>query len=197
MSYAAQSFSNVPDGRVVRIAWQNLKVSGTVFASQMGMPTEMRLEKTADRYYLCAEPIKEIETLYTDGGVLEKITLTEPVRVDVGIHAVDFSISAPYVQGEKLLLNIFGIEIAMDMESNEVRCKRAKMPLSLLGGRAEVRIIVDKCSAEIFADGVRFFIAVAAFADYNLPYFVLQKNKNIKIDRLAWHTLENIHTRKG
>ncbi len=196
MSYAAQSFSDMPDGRVVRIAWHILNAPADNFASQMSFPTELKLCEIEEQYYLCASPIREIERLYLTGTEAKDIALTEPYVVQTDAAAMDLSLSMPYKQGEKLVLNVFGIDIACDMEANEVRCGKAKMPLSLLGDRAELRVLVDRCSVELFADGGKFCMATVAFADYNLPRFVLRKNANIQVDSLTWHTLANIHTKE-
>lgn len=193
MSYAAQSFSGVPDGRVVRIAWHILNAPADNFTSQMSFPTEMKLEKCNDEFYLSSTPIKEIEKLYVNGEALQNVSLEEAKTIKTGASALDISLSMPYVHGEKLVINMFGTDLACDMDKNELRCKNVKMPLSLNGDRVEVRILVDRCSVEIFADGGKIFAAAVAFADYNLPMVTLNKNEKIIVDNFTWHTLKNIH----
>ena len=197
MSYAAQSFSDVPDGRVIRIAWHNLRAPADNFASQMSIPAELTLAEAQEQYYLCSAPVRELEQLYRDGKSLRKVSLSERVKVDTGAHALDLSLSMPYVQGETLRLSVLGTDIALDMEKNEVRTKNLKMPLSLLGDRAEVRVIADRCSVEIFADAGKFFGAAVAYADCNLPFFAVDKNESLTLDTLTWHTLANIHTEEN
>ncbi len=194
MSYAAQSFSDVPSGRVVRIAWHVMNAPAPNFASQMGIPTEMRLARIGGELYLSALPIKEIETLYDDGEIMNGISLTDSVFVNTGASALDISLSMPYTEGEKLVMNIFGTDVAIDMGRNEIRCKTTKMPLSVFGGFADVRFIVDRCTIEIFADGGRSIAAAVAYADYNLPRIVINKNEKLTIDRFEWHSLKNIHS---
>ncbi len=193
MSYAAQSFSGMPHGRVVRIAWHVLNAPADRFASQMGFPTEMSLEKIGDELYLSAKPIKEIESLYAGGGELNEITLSEARKIETGASALDISFSMQYIHGEKLVINIFGTDLACDMDKNEIRCKNVKIPLSINGDRVDLRILVDRCSLEIFADGGKIFAAAVAFADYNLPFVTLSKNEKIAIDSFTWHRLKNIH----
>lgn len=193
MSYAAQSFSGVPDGRVVRIAWHILNAPDSPFASQMSFPTELRLEKQNDEIYLAATPIREIEALYQSGESLQNLSLAEPRILQTGAAALDVAFSMPYVHGEKLVLNLLGTDLACDMDKNEIRYKNVKMPLTLDGGHVDLRILVDRCSVEIFADGGKIFAAAVAFADYNLPQVTLQKNEKITLDSFTWHTLENIH----
>ncbi|MBQ2733189.1 MAG: GH32 C-terminal domain-containing protein, partial [Clostridia bacterium] len=163
------------------------------FASQMSFPTEMHLEKVDGDIYLCAEPIKEIEALYTNGDILQDIPLSDNVSAETGPNALDISLSMAYTAGEKLVMNVLGTDIAIDMNLNEIRCKNAKLPLSVKADRVDMRLIVDRCSLEIFADGGKSFAAVIAFADRNLPRIVLNKNEKLTVDRLEWHALENIH----
>ena len=193
MSYAAQSFSGVPHGRVVRIAWHILNAPADNFTSQMSFPTELRLEKCNDDIYLAASPIKEIETLYCGGGELHNISLNEQKTIETGAAALDISLSFGYTVGEKFVINVFGTDLVCDMDKNELRCKNVKMPLSLNGDKVDVRILVDRSSVEIFADGGKIFAAAVAFADYNLPMVTLNKNEKITIDNFIWHTLNNIH----
>ena len=192
MSYAAQSFSDTGE-RVVRIAWHIMNAPARRFASQMSLPTEMRLERINGELYLCALPIKEIEALYESGDILRDIRLSDSFIAETGAHALDISVNMPYTAGEKLVMNVFGNDIALDMGANEIRCKNVKMPLAVNADRVDVRIIVDRCTVEIFADGGKIFAAAVAYADYNLPRVTLNKNEALKIDCLEWHALKNIH----
>jgi len=178
---------------VVRIAWHILNAPADNFTSQMSFPTEMHLEKVNDELYLAAAPIEEIENLYVSGETLQNISLTEQKTIETGAAALDISLSMPYVHGEKLVINMFGTDLACDMDKNELRCKNVKMPLSLNGDKVDVRILVDRCSVEIFADGGKIYASAVAFSDYNLPTVTLNKNEKITIDNFTWHTLKNIH----
>lgn len=193
MSYAAQSFSGIPGGRVVRIAWHILNAPADNFTSQMSFPTEMKLEQCNDEFYLSATPIKEIENLHNSGETLTKLVLDEAKTIETGASALDVSFSMPYIRGEKLAINIFGTDIECDMAKNTIRCKNIRMPLSISGDNVDLRILVDRCSVEIFADGGKIFAAAVAFADYNLPWVRINKNEKITIDSFTWHTLKNIH----
>ncbi|MBR5012081.1 MAG: GH32 C-terminal domain-containing protein, partial [Clostridia bacterium] len=175
------------------IAWHILNAPADNFASQMSFPTEMSLEKSGDEIYLASTPIKEIEKLYVNGGELCNLSLAKAQKVETGASALDIAFTMPYIHGEKFVINMFGTDLACDMEKNEIRCKNVKMPLSISGDKVDMRIIVDRCSVEIFADGGKIFAAAAMFADYNLPYVVLRENEKIMVDNFTWHTLKNIH----
>ena len=74
-AYAAQSFSNLPNGRIVRIAWDRWGIPAQGFNGQMGIPTEMSLSLFENTYYLEAKPVGEIESLYKNTNVFENIQI--------------------------------------------------------------------------------------------------------------------------
>ena len=79
------------------------------------------------------------------------------------------------------------------MAANEIRCKNARLPLSLNKDKLELEIISDRCTVEIFADGGRYCAAVASIADYNLPRITIERNDSLIVDSIEWHTLKSIH----
>lgn len=72
--YAAQTFSDTPDGRCIQIGWGRISHPGMPFNSQMQLPTELTLVSTRDGVRLCSKPVKEVESLlhreYTANGIL-------------------------------------------------------------------------------------------------------------------------------
>lgn len=193
MSYAGQSFSGIEDGRVIRISWNIINSPADAFTSQMGFPVEMKLTRRDGELFLSCLPIKEIDQLYISSECSESLPLCTDTVYDLGTGAADISISCKYVLGEKLKLNVFGTEIICDMEQNEIRCKRAKMPLSLFRDRLELRIIADTSSIELYCDEGRSFLAVSAIADYNLPYLKISKNENLNLEHVEAHKLKGIY----
>ncbi|MBQ9584264.1 MAG: glycoside hydrolase family 32 protein [Bacteroidales bacterium] len=72
--YAAQTFTNTPDGRCIQIGWGRISHPGMPFNSQMQLPTELTLRTTRDGIRLASNPVKEVEQLlhrqYTAPGIL-------------------------------------------------------------------------------------------------------------------------------
>ena len=193
MSYAAQSFSGIPDGRIVRIAWHIAGIPARNFTSQMGFPTEMHLKKENGTYYLHSLPVKEIGLLYENTEKAKDITLNEALALETGKKPVHLKLCAKYVEGKRLTVNLLGTPVLCDMAANEIRCKNARLPLSLNKDKLELEIISDRCSVEIFADGGRYCAAVASIADHNLPRITLEANEALTVDNLECHTLKSIH----
>lgn len=68
--YAAQTFNQAPNGRVVQIGWMNggpnsATAYGLPYNQQMSFPCELSLRTTPDGVRLCANPVSEISSLAT------------------------------------------------------------------------------------------------------------------------------------
>jgi sucrose-6-phosphate hydrolase SacC (GH32 family) len=75
--YAVQSYSDVPDGRRIQIAWmRDGKYPGMPFNGQMSFPCEMQLKTTGDGLRLFRFPVKEIESLQGQPVSWRDLTLT-------------------------------------------------------------------------------------------------------------------------
>lgn len=61
--YAAQTFTNTPDGRCIQIGWGRISHPGMPFNSQMQLPTELTLRTTRDGIRLASNPVLEVYTL--------------------------------------------------------------------------------------------------------------------------------------
>lgn len=189
INYAAQSYDGIPD-RVVRIAWNKLKVDGGRFSQQMGFPTEMSLEKLSGEYYLCARPVYEIDKLYLneikDGGV--RLSTDQARKWDVDTAPLLLSLKAD--AAAKFDLTFFGGKIAVDPARNELKVLDSIGPLSLSQGETDITILIDRCSVEVYADGGKICFTERFVCDYNLP-FVEIKGEGEIVD-IEMHTLKSI-----
>lgn len=62
--YAAQTFTNMPDGRRVQIGWGRIGHPGMPFNGMMLLPTELTLRSTKDGPRLFSLPVQESEQLF-------------------------------------------------------------------------------------------------------------------------------------
>ena len=92
--YAAQTFSNTPDGRCIQIGWGRISHPGMPFNSQMQLPTELTLRTTRDGIRLASNPVLEVKTLldraFTSGGAMSvedaNKALAQFTDPDKGLH---------------------------------------------------------------------------------------------------------------
>ena len=182
--YAAQCFSGI-ENRVVRISWERLGIPGIRFSEQMSIPTEMRLEKINGKYYLSALPVKEIEKIYIGENSENNFLLDTERRVKVGTSALDIHLVLDYVPDSVIDLNIYGAELKINTDTNSISYRNSKMPISVLKKTVDIRVIVDRCSIELFTDEGKFNMAVKHMSDYNLPYIALSANSSIKVQKFS------------
>ena len=154
--YAAQTFSNSPDGRTVIIGWMagsKFIEHDMPFSEQLAFPCTMELRETADGIRLYRWPIQEIETLYTATHTFEDATadsLTEKLA-DIEAGGVDLSIA--FAPGEDLTLCIRGLEITYDSKANTFNSDYCTpLPVGLVDGKIVLRVLVDRGSIEMFAN---------------------------------------------
>ncbi len=190
-SYAAQSFSGISDGRVIRIAWQKLNMPCERAPHQMSIPQEMKLKISDMSCYLTAYPVEEIKQLYADSEVITEKVLKEPLRLPLSHSAYDIHLVADY--GKDMQFILFGHTLNINTDENCITYGKIKIPISCDREKIDIRIIADRCSFEIFADEGRFFATLLAVCDYNLPYLELSADDCVNIKQLSCHKLKSIH----
>lgn len=188
-SYAAQSFSGLENRKVVRLSWDRINMP-SLSPHQMSFPTELRLHRRNGELFLSANPIEEIKTLYQSKFAEKNIEIgKEPKSYRLERAAYDIYLEAEYTQ--KIGIRIFGHNISIDTDENSIKCGRHKIPASLNKGKIRLRILIDRCSAEIFADGGVFCATLPFLCDYNLPDIVLSAPNGVKIDKIEINKLKS------
>lgn len=196
-AYAGQTFSGLPNGRVVRIDWNRWYINTPHINGQMGFPAELALENVDDTYYICALPIKEIESIYRDSTVLEDLKLQANVKKKIQLSKTPYTlkIQAEFSGAPRLTVNLFGRKIICDTEKNSITLSKNTAPLSFTPNKIDLVIISDQCSLEIYSDGGKFYLSTVdenTFCDYNLPYMEIVANGDCEIQRIELHSLKSI-----
>ena len=190
-SYAAQSFSGVDDGRVLRLTWDRLHMPSDRVPHQMSIPTEMKLEQTDIGCFLTSNPIREIKNLYADTSIIKNKVCNEPLIAPLERAAYDVHFVADYEHD--LEFEFFGHKLLFKTEENWIEFQRTRVPISLYRDKIDVRMIIDRCSIEIFADGGKFCATFSIVCDYNLPYIKVSPTGELTVDRLECNRLKSIH----
>ena len=193
VNYAAQSFSGLEDGRIVRVYWQRTAIPSPAFSQQMSIPVEMSLTRELNGYFLRALPIKELNSLRTDTVTKTDLTVCEPVKIDMECSPLDITLEAEYNASETVTLNVFGSNVRLDMKNNAAVMLRDKCPISLKKDSVKLRVIVDRCTVEIYADDGRYLLVTQQLWDRNLPFITLSSTAPVKVKELTVHRLKSIH----
>ena len=154
-SYAAQTFSGIPNGRRIRIAWEHTKSDGAVFCSQMSLPCEMSLRNVDGVFRLSSEPIYEIRSLVKQFNNRIRLTDKGPFTVAVPKFFKDCAALAELSMTEEcapFTISCFGEDIYVCPAENYFIHGGEKVQLSYTG-KLQMRIIYDTLTSEVFADG--------------------------------------------
>lgn len=171
--YAAQTYSNTPDGRRIQIGWGNgIAFPGMPFNQQMTVPCLLTLRTGApgpdgaERIHLHAEPVQELETLRKPGSrrVWSKLDLdssSNPLKDCSGdLFEILATVETAPDRAGAVEFNLRGIPLTYDPKAGELRCKDVKAPLPAEEGRVKLRILLDRGSIEAFGGGGRTAVSV-------------------------------------
>jgi fructan beta-fructosidase len=165
--YAAQTFSNTPDGRRIQIGWgQGITFPEMPFNQQMTIPCELTLRKTKDGIRMFAEPVKELESLYAHKLAHENLTVGKESGLEkYQIDTLDIRSDWQVGPAESFGFVIRGIRIAYFPAKQELRCGNDAAKLAPVEGRVKLRILIDRGSIEVFANDGEAAFSIAGAAD--------------------------------
>jgi len=157
--YAAQTFTNMPDGRRVQIGWGRVSHAGMPFNGMMLLPTELTLRTTKDGPRLFNVPVKETEKLFTPLRQGKDLTSDKANELlDQFDHAdclrirTTFKLSHATGAG----FNLFGQRI-IDYDLNWNTLNGAfYSPEDMTTTELTADIYIDRTSIEVFIDGGAF-----------------------------------------
>lgn len=204
-AYAGQTFSGMPDGRIVRMEWDRCltTVGLGAFRSQMSIPTELTLHKSEDVYYLSALPIREIECLYNETQSYNSVTVDKSNTVKYKLSKAPYHIKLKiddFKSAPQLTVKVFGRDLEINPGENEISFAKEIIPLSITQNNIDITLVIDRCSIEMFLDGGRIYASYlnnASISDYNVPYLELRSSENITIDHLELTSLKSIWNEKN
>ena len=175
--YAAQTFSDTPDGRRIQIGWgTGITFPGMPFNQQMTVPTELTLQKTDDGIRMFANPVAELAT------IREKLVVGSDLRFAPGKESASLlptgDLLDAYIQFEsktadKVEFSARGVPVVFDFKKKEVTCRNVTAPLAPVDGRVSLRILVDRGSIEIFGNAGRVALSIGVQPDETNRLFTI------------------------
>jgi len=155
--YAAQTWSDSPDGRRIGIGWMNGgKFPGQVFNQQQGIPSEISLKTIPGAgIRLVKYPIKEVASLRFDEKSFKDLALkpgSENPLANVHAEALDIETTVERPAGAVFTMEAAGQKITLTDDTINVGAASAK--ISALN-KVDLRILIDRASLEVYLDGGR------------------------------------------
>ena len=191
-SYAAQSWSDIPNGRRVRTAFASFVIPNNPFGSCLNIPQNMTIKTINGEPYLSALPVKEFETLYKNRDVKTDVVINSdmPFIKSIQSKACDISVSAS--AENSFSLELFGLKMSFNADDKILQCLDISAPLKCENGTVDLRIIFDTLYTEIFADFGTVFMGMTYIADSNLNSLRIE-SKNATIHNIRVSELNSIH----
>ncbi|MBO5069522.1 MAG: glycoside hydrolase family 32 protein [Roseburia sp.] len=201
-AYAGQTFSNLPDGRVVRVVWDRWNCQASRFNGQMGIPMELTLKESNGTYYLCANPVKEIESIYSSQVTLDNRKVSADMEQCIALEDKPYLLKMKGVYAKNVILNfqIFGCDFSVDFTKNQLMLGDKQMPVSISQNNFDLTLLIDRCSMEIFADGGKAYIASVeeyTVCDRNLPWLKISSNVEYCFENITLYSLDSIWGEKA
>ncbi|MCM1329573.1 MAG: glycoside hydrolase family 32 protein [Ruminococcus sp.] len=179
-SYAAQSWTDVPDGRRIRTAFATVVIPGMPFGSVMNVPQNMSLKTVNGELRLCAEPVAEIEKLYKKTEVFENVRIEKDKPFSLKTAGKCYDITLDFAECSSYTFSLFGLDIEYSREKGTLKCLDKAAPVS--GG--SVRIVIDTAYAEIFAEGGSVFMGMTYIRDGSLNRLEI-RSENAVADKIS------------
>jgi sucrose-6-phosphate hydrolase SacC (GH32 family) len=151
--YAAQTWNNT-GGRVVQIAWlRDGKYPNMPFSQQMSFPCELSLRTTPEGVRLCRMPVEEINAIQIDPDLITDRVLSAGEELQSGQCGDLFDITVEIDAPPHAAFGIRLHEIDIACADGYIRCLGKEAPLTAHDRKVSLRILVDRTSIEVFAQG--------------------------------------------
>ncbi len=165
--YAAQTFSDIPDGRRLQIGWCQAPSPGMPFNQLQSFPSELTLRTTLDGPRLHRSPAKELESL-RDGSDQSQSLAT--FKADLVELRADFEPGT----AQAITFHIRGSSITYESKTQELIVNGHRSPAPLISGRLRLAVYVDRTMLEVYAsDGLTYI---------PLPFIPKADDQNVGVE---------------
>lgn len=152
--YAAQSFSDAPDGRRIQIGWgRGITFPGMPFNQQMTVPVELTLRDTPEGLRMFAEPVGELTSLHGAARGWDATWVEQGSRAVAGIALDAHRIRATLEPGKaaRLGFHLRGQSLVWEPAAGRLHCADLNVPVPG-GTRLKLDVLVDRGSIEVFVN---------------------------------------------
>ncbi|MFD8912201.1 glycoside hydrolase family 32 protein [Streptomyces sp. NPDC059575] len=171
--YAAETFTNTPDGRTVQMAWQGGNY-GSTWTGNATFPATLALVTTPDGPRITRTPVAELSTLASDSRSWKNRTIDTAKSGNLldGLKADTYELTAQF-DVKNATASRFGFDLHLRSDGSADRrvvydTKAQTLqgkPLKPRNGKVTLRLLVDRGQLELFADGGLYSLSDNAYFD--------------------------------
>jgi len=165
--YAAQTYSDMPDGRRIQIGWGRVPSPGMPFNQLQLLPCELRLRRIPEGPRLTRAPIPELAALRD--GPNQSAALTS-------FRAELIELQAEFEPGSSGVceFRIRGAKILYDGATQEVLVNGLRAPAPLIGGKQRLTVYIDRTVMEVYASAGLTYVP--------MPFIPKPEDKSVTVD---------------
>jgi sucrose-6-phosphate hydrolase SacC (GH32 family) len=194
--YAAQTFSDLQDGRRIQIGWFQTETKGMPFNQSMTIPMELKLVNTPLGPRLTRTPVKELEALRAQTHNYPAMTLrpdsANPL-LELNAELVELRIEFEPGDAREVILTVRGATIVYNAEKQELTVNGQRAEAPLRGGKQRLVVFSDRVGLEVFAsDGLTYMPMTFIPKADDLGLGIQAQGGNAKINTLQVHELNSI-----
>jgi fructan beta-fructosidase len=152
--YAAQTFSNSPDGRRIQVGWgQGIEFPGQRFNQQMTIPVELTLRDSDTGVRMVARPVRELDTA---GRTIQNLPTSMPIPntgttpIQLGSSSTDVSWDFVFATQSIATMELRGVKIIVDSTAKKISIGDVVVPIRGSSERVSLRLLIDRGSLELF-----------------------------------------------
>ncbi len=205
--YAAQTWSDAPDGRLIQISWMaGGQYPEMPFNQQMSIPVELTLVGSGDKARLVRWPVRELDALRQRTVAHDKQTITtgSPLIAGTDAKLLDVSFTVSKLEARNLYVVIRGQSMVFDWSESVLKFSssgysnlmpdRVKVPLPD-DPSLSVRLLIDRTSVEVFINQGRVSASYCFLPNAYVSPLVLQSYDGDQvIDGFELHELASVWT---
>lgn len=171
--YAAQSWSDLPDGRRIRTAFVTAVIPGMPFGCCMSLPQEMSLRRVNGQLRLCAMPVPEVQRLYAATWRIKQVQVKRGCPFRHAMHSKACDVTLRMSSDASFRVSLFGLDVEYDAAAGLLKCGEQSAPVAGEDGCVSLRIIFDTVYTEIYADSGSVFMGMSCIQDAALNTLTL------------------------
>lgn len=178
--YAALNFENMPDGRIVSMAWQG-ENKGSIWTGNASFPVDLTLHRTDNGIRVFSTPIPELASLRTSSETWEELIVADGTRQLPAGGTYELEATVDVSQATRFTLKV-GREVTYeDHHLDGVELRR-------IDGKIRLHLLVDRDQLDVFGnDG-------AVYQSYNVRPTELELTAvgRAVVEQLTIHQLGSI-----
>ncbi|HBX44723.1 2,6-beta-D-fructofuranosidase [Limibacterium fermenti] len=193
--YAAQTYTNMPDGRRIQVGWGRITHPEMPFNGMMLLPTELTLRTTKDGPRLFNVPVKETEMLFTPVHRWQNLTsdkANELLKEFYDIDCLRIKTAIKLSHATDAGFNLFGQRlVGYDMNFNTINGVFYS-PEDMTSMELSADIYIDRTSIEVFIDGGAYSYSMERKPDSNNSEGFHFWGNNIEVKDLQVFSVKSI-----